>query len=608
MCKQVLNLGYFPALLVDELLCSYLARLAAFNGLGTTRFYEYFIGRPGTLPITDLPANLTSLQKRLDQNSPFDSVIDMILRATIYPYHRVFLSPERNQAVMKALRRGHRNNPKATLGRLANRFGANPTLRFCPVCVQDDYKSLGSPYWRRTHQLPGVVACPHHGCCLQVLDSAFGIVHRTQLLLPPLGTSDFDLSPASPIQQEFATLSSQLLRPGLGPHNPNARADAYYAAAISKGFYAHGHLNFADLAIELRTFYDDFIHFQHRERLLSTAKTPLAWLRPLFCRPYRSCHPICHLLLIQFLFASIENFYSMLAKSSASQEQLTQSYHPETSILDHDLTGDPTQSCRATAQKLGLSTTTVTLRRCEQGIPVKARPKTLCADKVSKIVEAIQAGLAFEDVAKTCGVSISTVYRQRRIHHLQGKDWKARSLDTERNNRRAEWITAVAEHEYAGIKRVRSDAGATYAWLYRNDRQWLRENCSTTSLAKIRPLKVDWNKRDSELCEKLQLYVENLRSEQFRPRVSKALMLNHIGESTVRSNLDKLPKTFALMMNLEESVLDNQIRRIDLFLSQMGENNFDFKIWKIQRLCGIREWTDFHTNHLLKKYYKYIKN
>lgn len=600
MCKQVLNLGYFPALLVDELLCSYLARLAAFNGLGTTRFYEYFIGKPGTLPTTDLPANLASLRKRLGQNSPFDSVIDMILRATIYPYHRVFLSPQADQSVMEALRHGHRNNPKATLGRLANRFGANPALRFCPVCVQDDYKNLGSPYWRRTHQLPGVVACPHHGNNLQVLDSAFGIVHRTQLLLPPLGTSEINVLQPSPIEREFATLSAQLLLSGREPHSPQARADAYQAAAFSKGFHSHGHINFADLANELKTFYDDFTYFQHRERLLSTAKTPLAWLRPLFCRPDRSCHPICHLLLIRFLFGSVGNFFAALAEPTISHELPKLGCRPDTTRPNSDPIGDPAHSCRAAAQELSLSITTVALRRLEQGTAVKTRPKTLSADKVSKIVETIQAGIALKDVAERCGVSVSTVYRQRRIHHLQSQDRKALSFDLERNERRAKWIKAVEEHKYDGIKRARGDAGATYAWLYRNDRRWLKDSCCTTRFTKIGTSKVDWKTRDSDLCKKLRLYVKNLRDAQFRSRISRSLMLNHLGESTVRSNLDKLPKVRALIADLEESVFENQLRKIDLYFLQTKDNGFDFRIWKIQRVCGIKKWTSFHSDYLYK--------
>ena len=601
MCNQVLKLSYFPALLIDELLCSYLARLAAFNGLGVTRFYEYSIGKPGTLPIIDLPANLASLQVRLGENSPFESVTDLILRSTIYPYHRVFLSPQKDRAVMEALQCGHRNNPKATLGRLANRFGANPALRFCLACVHDDYKDLGSPYWHRTHQLPGVVACPHHGNSLQVLDSAFGIVHRTQLLLPPLGTSVMNLLPPNLIEREFATLSAQLLLSGLEPHSPRARADTYQAAAFSKGFHSRGHVNFADLANELKTFYNNFTYFQHRERLLSTAKTPLAWLRPLFCRPDRSCHPICHLLLIRFLFGSVENFFSALAKPTIRLEHPTLGCGPNTARPNPDPTGDPAHSCRAAAQELGLSITTVALRRLEQGAAVKTRPKTLSADKVSKIVETIQAGIALDDVAKKCGVSISTVYRQRRIHHLQSQDKKAVNFDVECNKRRAEWRKVVEEHKYTGIKRARSDAGAAYAWLYRNDRQWLKENCCTPILTKIRTWKVDWQTRDVDLCKKLSLYVKNLRDAQFRSRISRSLMLNHLGESTVRSNLKKLPKLQTLITNLEESIFDNQIRKIDVYLLQAKANGCDLKIGKIKRVCGIKNWTNSHTEYIFKK-------
>jgi len=77
-------------------------------------------------------------------------------------------------------------------------------------------------------------------------------------------------------------------------------------------------------------------------------------------------------------------------------------------------------------------------------------------------------------------------------------------------------------------------------------------------------------------------------------------MLNHLGESTVRSNLEKLPKLQALITNLEESVFNNQIRKIDIYLLQAEANGFDLKIGKIQRVCGIKNWTSFHTEYIYK--------
>lgn len=41
------------------------------------------------------------------------------------------------------------------------------SLRYCPICVQEDIKNYGEPYWHREHQLPLAMVCCVHHCRLQ---------------------------------------------------------------------------------------------------------------------------------------------------------------------------------------------------------------------------------------------------------------------------------------------------------------------------------------------------------------------------------------------------------------------------------------------------------
>lgn len=45
----------------------------------------------------------------------------------------------------------------------------NIWMRYCPVCVREDRKSVGESYWHRIHQIQGVEVCPRHG--LSLIDS-----------------------------------------------------------------------------------------------------------------------------------------------------------------------------------------------------------------------------------------------------------------------------------------------------------------------------------------------------------------------------------------------------------------------------------------------------
>lgn len=44
--------------------------------------------------------------------------------------------------------------------------------RFCEICIQSDLRSTGTVYWRRHHQLRGVVLCIEHGSVLLQADQA----------------------------------------------------------------------------------------------------------------------------------------------------------------------------------------------------------------------------------------------------------------------------------------------------------------------------------------------------------------------------------------------------------------------------------------------------
>lgn len=50
---------------------------------------------------------------------------------------------------------------------------------FCPQCVEEDISFHGQSYWRRQHQLPGMLLCAKHGCGL------FYVASNKALLKPP---------------------------------------------------------------------------------------------------------------------------------------------------------------------------------------------------------------------------------------------------------------------------------------------------------------------------------------------------------------------------------------------------------------------------------------
>ncbi|WP_323492538.1 MULTISPECIES: TnsD family Tn7-like transposition protein [unclassified Undibacterium] len=70
---------------------------------------------------------------------------------------------------------------------------------------------------------------------------------------------------------------------------------------------------------------------------------------------------------------------------------------------------------------------------------------------------------------------------------------------------RAEWGALLNGNPNNGVKTIRALAPAIYAWLYRNDRDWLRERTSNQVSAICgNNSSVDWDKRDQFLANEVQ--------------------------------------------------------------------------------------------------------
>lgn len=167
LTQQTSVLVYGPALVEDELLYSWLARAVQLNPMGAPRqqMYRLFRNR-NAIPSIDMPTRLHVLHQQLAAYAPFTTPEAMIETGTLYPYHRPFLDKERHMAVMQILLNQDGKGLKTLMGRVANRFGANPSLRYCPECVQNDIAQYGSAIWHANHQLPGLSLCTTHGAHL----------------------------------------------------------------------------------------------------------------------------------------------------------------------------------------------------------------------------------------------------------------------------------------------------------------------------------------------------------------------------------------------------------------------------------------------------------
>jgi hypothetical protein len=133
-------------------------------------------------------------------------------------------------------------------------------------------------------------------------------------------------------------------------------------------------------------------------------------------------------------------------------------------------------------------------------------------------------------------------------------------------------------------------APATYAWLYKNDTEWLNQNSPTLRVPVPSNNRVDWQHRDKLVLAQVQDVVQLLLNAQ-KPirltlgRIGKTLDL----QALLEQHLAQMPLTKAYLESVTESIEDYQIRRIKWASAKLEEQGKEVKLWRVIRLAGLRE-------------------
>lgn len=156
-------LPYLPPLYPDELLYSLIARTHLHLGsTSSKRTIEMFFGSRTVRASVALPTHLGALSCRLPPERTL-SPASLLRDFTLYPYLTAFQPQDVRDEVAAALIRGNSDWINVRLGLAASRVRPSDALRFCPSCKTMMMRDQGELYWRRAHQLPGVLICPDHG-------------------------------------------------------------------------------------------------------------------------------------------------------------------------------------------------------------------------------------------------------------------------------------------------------------------------------------------------------------------------------------------------------------------------------------------------------------
>lgn len=253
-------LPYRPPPYPDEVIGSWLSRLSYLNAGAFRQLAEkHGFYRSGTLNLGRSLFNLSC------GGENFRSLIDeleigyedVLLNLTTLPYWLCFCAMSMAGGALAGTVHVPRVFVRGVIiGQLKQEFGkeSDGSPKYCPRCLDEDFKNFGEPYWHRSHQLPTVFYCPVHEVALlsKCIRCGGTVAPLQRTLIRPLPVScphcfkelsdSSELPSASPYLKRLADVSVQAL--SITVRNWDAHA--------VRRFFLHL-VDADDEAIELRT-------------------------------------------------------------------------------------------------------------------------------------------------------------------------------------------------------------------------------------------------------------------------------------------------------------------------------------------------------------------
>lgn len=154
---------------------------------------------------------------------------------------------------------------------------------------------------------------------------------------------------------------------------------------------------------------------------------------------------------------------------------------------------------------------------------------------------------------------------------------------------RERWLSGLKRLGTNGARRM--GLAAIYAWLYRNDRDWLLTvNRAFSRRQRHAQFRVDWCERDKTAVKRLFRIMNGTGRDLTAPRRSTVWYMNQFAnKSTIEKNLKKLPLCKRFLEVYSESVGDYQVRRITAVVAGLVNVNEDIKHWVVLRQAGLSE-------------------
>lgn len=486
--------------------------------------------------------NLEALARRTSLTWSM-SAFDILRKHTVFPYYTFFFSKNYLDAL-----NSFTTPTRYKAGAYLNRSVPAPKyLRYCRSCVRHDTDRLGETYWKRRHQLSGVLLCTEHNEILvdspvhsKSLDKDLYDATTASLAADPIECvtlTERDRRAAMDIARRCQDLITSAplnwLRPSLHPFQ------LYRRAAIELGYgWGTNRLNSQRIAHDFYEFYGSEFLSKFGIKILSRNSQAEILLNG------GVHHPLLHVLMQRFLDQRLEEFQPN--RNQFFQVRCPNRYaeHPADFSVKNvvRMTSAPRGEYFIGHCTCGYGFSFQRTEARDPTMPVVLR-QTLFGETFEREARRLYKETpSVEHVARTMGVSHMTANRLIKGHH------KDRSKKREKSKHDADQLV---------IARLRSEwqkskSKKAYGALWRRDRDWILAQQSRPT-RKPRPTN---NEEDASIASEIRESARALLSATPPRRVTRHAICVHIGRPRLVDRLPRLPLAQSEMSKATESIAE----------------------------------------------------
>ncbi|HET6525172.1 TnsD family Tn7-like transposition protein [Sphingopyxis sp.] len=550
-------LSYVPELYPDETFYSFFARYRRDLRLSHMRACIEIFGKERFVSPSGMQGRLEHAAKRIHPDRGL-TVERLIHETTPYNYYASFVSPERARLGFAQLAAGDDRHVAQTLSVARSTIKPPTNLQLCLKCCAEAQDNHSDLYWRRSHQLPGVIVCSTHRTILQKSDlRATGlspyepsfalsnsIIHRSSPAIESIEPTALD------ILYKIAKFSADLCSRPPAQYMPEIVKEGYRGRLRDLGF-THGSLITSARVTSLIAAYlapiAPFISGLCPDDAIKK-KLHILWVEEA-----RSPHPIRH-ILFQIFLEELEGCETHLLRS------------------DHSFGDGPWPCLNPLADHRGeLRITKMVLHEFRDGKAIKAAFH--CADcgyryrrtAASDEVDVIHFGGLFDKRLSELIRSKVSIYGMERLLYATRARIQSRAqelgLSLLRSSTHSRIPLSEAKLKFKARLARDSDANRSefcsknrrlIRRLRRDDPEWLEAHLPGPLMPGN---KRDWQEADTQLAALIRRRALEQLSQFPRARITARSLLaeDNWRQIGLRSR-EKLPESWALIDDLSESL------------------------------------------------------